>query len=77
MVQTVCDELDLVNGDVAYTNVSAVGSTATHACNSGYRLSPVGGEMRTCTTNGWNGQSVTCGECILDQLINEQLIMSF
>ena len=57
-----CAVLQLTNGDVTYTNDQAIGSTATHTCNSGYSLSPVGGETRTCTTSGWDGQSITCGK---------------
>ena len=64
-VYTGCGSLIIVNGLVNYTNSFAVGSVATHICNSGYRLLPEGGEIRTCSRDGWDGQDVTCtrGKC--------------
>ena len=51
---------NLDNGAVSYTNGAVVGSVATHACNSGYQLSPQGNETRTCTRNGWDSQNFSC-----------------
>ena len=66
---TVCSLLCLENGDVTYSPTNRdVGSVATHTCNSGYLLSPQGGETRTCTSNGWDGQNVTCGENTLNNI---------
>ena len=64
----VCPTLNLTNGVVSYSSVNRdVGSVAIHTCHSGYRLSPQGGETRTCTSSiGWDGQDVTCRECILN-----------
>ena len=39
-------------------------SVATHTCKPGYQLQ--GGETRICRDDGWSGQDVTCGECILN-----------
>ena len=59
-IYTGCGSLIIENGIVNYTNGVAIGSIATHTCNSGYRLLPEGGEMRTCSRSGWDGQDVTC-----------------
>ena len=64
---TVCPLLSLDNGNVMYSPTNrGVGSVATHTCNTGYRLSPQGGETRTCNSNiSWDGQNVTCGKYTL------------
>ena len=64
---TVCPLLSLENGNVMYSPTNrGVGSVATHTCNTGYRLSPQGGETRTCNSNiSWDGQNVTCGKYTL------------
>ena len=63
----VCPLLNLDNGNVMYSPTNrGVGSVATHTCNAGYRLSPQGGETRTCNSNiSWDGQNVTCGKYTL------------
>ena len=56
--------MSLDNGDVTFTNGMAINSVATHTCETGYRLLPVGGQVRTCSASGWSGQDVTCGELV-------------
>ena len=57
-----CASLSLDNGDMTFTNGVAINSVATHTCDPGYRLLPEGGQVRTCSTDGWSGQDVTCSE---------------
>ena len=49
---------DIPNGEVDYTS-SAVGSTATYTCNTGFEL--VGQRSRSCQSSGsWGGTVPSC-----------------
>jgi len=57
-----CPELSLTNGMVEYSPSRAVGGTATHSCNNGYRLSS-SNTTKTCElreSSGWSGNDIVC-----------------
>ena len=56
------------NGVITYNPTRSPrlqGTTATHNCNTGYKLS--GGTVRTCQSDrAWSGGSITCPSKVLD-----------
>ncbi len=69
----ICSDLTApTNGVISYsdggsTDDRQVDSTATHSCDSGYRL--VGEVVRTCGVGGsWNGTTPTC-QCIVQYIL--------
>jgi hypothetical protein len=58
-----CAELPAVDAStIAYSNGQAIGSVATHTCNSGN--APIGEASRTCGVDGsWSGAAPLCVRC--------------
>ncbi len=61
----ICPALTLSNGGISYnpaTSPRLEGAMATHSCNPGYTLTPMGVSMtRTCqATMMWSGAAPTC-----------------
>ena len=69
--RTGCPSLTLENGGISFSNMSFMGSEATHTCDreNGYLLdvdnSSVTELTRTCAASGWSGTEITC-ECKLN-----------
>lgn len=73
MKYTGCNQIDLANGDIRFSDGLLVDSVATHTCNraNGYVFrSEEEADMltRTCGVEGWSGSDITC-QCKLPRIV--------